>query len=390
MPAPPLVIVGGGPAGFAVASAYREAGGRDPVVMLAAEPVPPYRRPPLTKGFLRGRETEDALPLEARDWYSAHDIDLRLSTAATALDPEARTLVTDAGEELAYGECVLCTGSEPSRPPVPGVALPGVHVVRTVSDSARLGAAIRTGTRVAVVGSGFIGCEAAVSLAMRGAVVQVVTNEEVPQVGRLGAGVGLRVTAWLHEAGVEVLTGRSLASIAPEAGALDVALDQGGLHCDQVLLAVGASARTGLAERAGLPVAEGAVVVDASMRSAVEGVSCAGDVAYAMNATAGRRLRVEHWGEALRQGAVAGRRLAGGDAVWGDVPGFWSTIGHRTLKQAAWGDGWDETTLDSDAAGFTAWYGREGRIVGVLTHGRDHDYEVGSRRVREGASWPPG
>ena len=124
------------------------------------------------------------------------------------------------------------------------------------------------------------------------------------------------------------------------------------------------------------------------MRSPVEGVWCAGDPALAMNDAAGRRLRVEHWGEALRQGEIAGRAIAGDDVRWDDVPGFWSTIGQRTLKQAAWGDGWDTVAVDADARGFTAWYGRDGAIVGVLTHERDVDYDAGARMVRRGAPWP--
>jgi 3-phenylpropionate/trans-cinnamate dioxygenase ferredoxin reductase component len=125
------------------------------------------------------------------------------------------------------------------------------------------------------------------------------------------------------------------------------------------------------------------------MRTAVDGLLCAGDPAYALNPAAGRRLRVEHWGEALAQGQVAGRTLAGRPARWDAVPGFWSTIGRRTLKQAAWGDGWDDVTIDADARGFTAWYGREGTLVGVLTHDRDRDYVHGRDLIREGAPYPP-
>jgi NADPH-dependent 2,4-dienoyl-CoA reductase/sulfur reductase-like enzyme len=136
-------------------------------------------------------------------------------------------------------------------------------------------------------------------------------------------------------------------------------------------------------------VEDGAVVADAAMRTSDEAVRCAGDIALAHNPAAGRRLRVEHWGEALAQGEVAGRAIAGEDARWDVVPGFWSTIGERTLKQRAWGDGWDDVLLDGDAAGFTAWYGRAGRLVGVLTHERDGDYERGGDLIAEGAPFPP-
>ena len=125
------------------------------------------------------------------------------------------------------------------------------------------------------------------------------------------------------------------------------------------------------------------------MRSSADGVRCAGDIALAHNPTAGRRLRVEHWGEALAQGEVAGRAIAGEDARWDAVPGFWLTIGLRTLKQHAWGDGWDDVRVDAGADGFTAWYGRDGRLVGVLTHERDRDYERGNDLIAAGAPFPP-
>ena len=386
----PIVVVGGGPAGLSVASAYREAGGGAPVVMLCAEPVAPYRRPPLTKGFLRGGTTEAELPLRDARWYEENRVDVRVNTAARSLDPAARIVVTDTGEEIPYGACVLCTGSEPQRPPVPGADLRGVHVIRTVRDSAELGTAVRRGTRVAVIGAGFIGCEAAASLAARGASVCVVTPEEGPQAARLGPGVAGRLAAWLRESGVEILAGRSLVAVEEAWGSLRVVLDEGEVACDRVLMAVGARPRAALAEAAGVPLADGAVLTDAAMRTAADGVWCAGDAAIAMNPAAGRRLRVEHWGEALRQGEIAGRNLAGADEVWDAVPGFWSTIGQRTLKQAAWGDGWDDVAVDADARGFTAWYGRGGVIVGVLTHERDLDYEAGGRMVRRGAPWPFG
>lgn len=179
-----------------------------------------------------------------------------------------------------------------------------------------------------------------------------------------------------------------MTAIETGADGLRLTLDEGGLACDRVVLAVGAQPRVALARDAGVPVEGGAIVADASMRTGADGVWCAGDVAFATNPSAGRRLRVEHWGEALAQGAIAGRAIAGEDAVWEEVPGFWSTVGHRTLKQAAWGDGWDAAALEPDAEGFTAWYGRGGRIVGVLTHDHDDDYESGRRKVREGAPWP--
>jgi 3-phenylpropionate/trans-cinnamate dioxygenase ferredoxin reductase component len=155
-----------------------------------------------------------------------------------------------------------------------------------------------------------------------------------------------------------------------------------------VVMATGVSPRGELAAAAGIELSDGAVAVNAAMQSTDSGVLAAGDVCKAQNACAGRPLRVEHWGDALKQGEIAGRTAAGDNATWNEVPGFWSTIGSHTVKYAAWGDGQDQSRLESHGNGaFTAWYGRDGRVVGVLTHEADEDYERGQSLIREGASW---
>lgn len=388
-PPPPVVIVGGGPAGLAGARGYRAAGGTAPVLVLTADDRPPYRRPPLSKEFLRGEIGEDELPLAAGAWYAEEGVEVRCGIEVTAIDTSARVVVAG-GRRIPYTSCLLATGAEPQPPPVPGMDLPGVHVLRSARDALALRAALRPGGRVVVVGSGFVGCEAAVSMAMAGARVTVMTDEAAPQAARLGAAVGSRLAAWLTAHGVSLRPGRPLTGVTEGDGVLRVVDERGAIDADLVLVATGARPRTAVAEEGGLRVEEGGVRTDAGMRTSAPGVWCAGDSARADNPAAGRALRVEHWGEALAQGEVAGRTMAGADATWDAVPGFWSTIGGRTLKQAAWGDGWDaDMVRDHGGGAFTAWYGRAGRVVGVLTHDRDEDYERGTALIREGAPWPP-
>ena len=151
---------------------------------------------------------------------------------------------------------------------------------------------------------------------------------------------------------------------------------------DVILVAGGVEPNAAIARYAGLAVEDNRIVVDAQMRTSRPGVLAAGDVALAFNAGAGRRLSVEHWGEALAMGRVAGATAAGRDASWAEVPGFWSTIGDRTLKYAAWGDGFDRAGLvDHHNGSFTVWYGQAGVTVGVLTHDADDDYEQGRARI---------
>ena len=387
-PAAGVVIVGGGPAGLATARAFREAGGQGPVTILSAEPHLPYQRPPLTKDFLLGQSGPDELPIEASQWFADNAVDLRTEVTVTALEPAARHVTTDDGTSVPYDACVLATGAEPQRLPVPGGDDPGVLTLRRIEDSLALQ---RHGRRVVVIGSGFVGCEAAATLARRGAVVTVVTAEALPQADRLGPEAGGRIAAWLEAAGVDLMTGTEVSGLDRDGDGWSV---QAGEHvtlkADTVLMAAGVEPRLELAEAAGLRLDGGAVATGADMRTSHPGVLAVGDVAYAHNAAAGRPLRVEHWGEALEHGAVAGAVLAGQDREWANAPGFWSSIAGHTLKYVAWGDGYAGVHLEAgDDGGFTAWY-RDGggTCVGVLCHERDHDYERGRELVEAGRPSP--
>ena len=336
-----VVIVGGGAAGLATARAYRAAGGDAEVVLLCAEPHLPYQRPPLSKELLRDNASVDELPIEPASFFAEHDIDVRLGVRATALDRDARS-VRAGDDELGYDALALRDA-----------ALPG--------------------GRAAVVGAGFIACEAAASLARRGLQTTLVAPEDVPQAPRLGDRAGRLLAAWLaDEEGVDVRMGVAVEHVSPR----ELVLAGGGrVHADVVLLATGVAPASELAEAAGLALEDGAVVVDASMRTADPAVLAAGDVAAAVNAAAGRRLHVEHWGDALAHGEVAGRVLAGEDATWSTAPGFWSTVGDRVLKHAAWGDGFDAAEVEAEEAGrLVVRYRRRGETVGLLAVGDDDAY----------------
>jgi NADPH-dependent 2,4-dienoyl-CoA reductase/sulfur reductase-like enzyme len=383
-----IVIVGGGPAAQAAAGAYREAGGSGTVTILAREADPPYERPPLTKDFLRGESGRDALPLADRGWYAERAIGLRTGVEVAALDLGAAEARAASGESFPFDQLLLATGAEPLILPVPGADAPGVQTIRRIGDAERL-AELGSGDRALVVGSGFIGCEAAASLAIRGAQVTLATLEDAPQVERLGEQVAAEITAWLEDLRVEILAGAELDSMRPAGDRETRARFTDGREvvADRVLLALGVERSDGIAAAVGIAVDDG-IQVDASMTTADPRVLAAGDVAFAFNRTAGRRLRVEHWGEALNMGEVAGRSMAGVEAGWGVAPGFWSTIGERTIKYVGWGDGWDESRFEAGNDGaFACWYGREGELVGVAAHGDDAAYERGRELIEERAAW---
>ncbi|HST33562.1 MAG TPA: FAD-dependent oxidoreductase [Solirubrobacteraceae bacterium] len=412
MAAERIAIVGAGPAGLATARAYRERGGAGELTLIGAEPRLPHRRPPLTKEFLRGELDARELAIEQREWFDEHGVQLHLGRSVREIDPR-RGALRLAGEregessahatELRADAIVLATGAEPLRPDIPGLDDDAVMTMRAVPDSVELAVRARASAErgadgerasakpLAVIGTGFIGCEIAASLALVGARVTLIGQEPRPQQARLGERAGERIAGWLAELGVELIAGAEVGTLRE--GRTVELVDGRRIEAASIVLGMGVSPRSDLARAAGLPLHEGAVVVDGSMRveQASREAQCAvfavGDVAYAYNACAGRRLRVEHWGDALGQGEVAGSALAGEPTAWDSVPGFWSTIGEHTLKYAAWGDGHDDARFEQhDGGAFTVWYSRGGALVGVLTHERDEDYERGRELIGAGAA----
>ena len=372
-----LVIVGGGPAALAAARGYRDAGGDGDLTILTPELVLPYQRPPLSKGFLRGETDDSELPIEDDAWYENHGVDVRLGGEVERIDPATRTLTLGSGDTLRYDACVLATGAEPTVLPVPGATEDWVLLLRTLATARVLRDRAAVAKTALVVGSGFIGCEAAASLAMRGVQVTLVSDEDIPHASRLGEEAGRRISGWLEDLGVTLKLGEPVEELTEGAA-------------DLILMAAGVTPRVGLAETAGLETKDGRIVVDERMRTSTEGIYAAGDVVLARNATADRHLAVEHWGEALNMGEIAGRAIAGDpEARWDVAPGFWSTIGEHTVKYVAWGDGFDDAKLVEHPGGaWTIWYGAEGRAVGVLTHERDDDYETGRKLIEAGAPLP--
>lgn len=382
-----LLIVGGGPAGLSAARAFRAAGGTGPVAIVTDEGRMPYSRPPLSKDLLRGEMEEDELLIEEEAWLGESAVDL-VGGRAVWLDHAAHRVALSGGRVLEYRTCLLATGAEPTRLPIPGADHPAVRTLRSLDDLRELKLRLAPGAPVTVIGSGFIGCEIAASLRMLDHPVVLVSDESAPNAARLGERAAAAIQGWLAELGVELILGTGVEAIERGSGGLRVRAGGHAGDGEIVIMATGVAPRAELAAMAGADLAAGAIAVDARLRTSLDGVRAAGDVCAAVNAAAERRLRVEHWGDALGQGEIAGRAAAGEDAEWAEVPGFWSTIGRRTLKYAAWGDGFSDVRHEpGDDGAFAFWYGREGRLVGVLTHEHDDAYDRGRELIRAGAPW---
>jgi NADPH-dependent 2,4-dienoyl-CoA reductase/sulfur reductase-like enzyme len=383
-----LLIVGGGPAGMAAARAFRAAGDDRPVALVSDEWRMPYNRPPLSKELFRAEIDESELPLESEAWLEQQRVGL-VGGRAVALDAGAHQVTLSGGRRLDYETCLLATGAEPVRLPLPGADHPAVRTLRSLEDLRELKRRLDPDAPVAVIGSGFIGCEIAASLRMLGHPVALISDETAPNVGRLGDEAAARIGEWLRAMGLELRLGHAVDAIARRDGELCVRSGETEVAARIVIMAAGVAPRAELAAFAGAELDRGAVAADAGLRTSLPDVLAAGDVCAAVNVAAGRRLHVEHWGDALGQGELAGRRAAGEDVQWAQVPGFWSMIGEHTLKYAAWGDGFTDTRRETTpAGGFTVSYGRDGRHAGVLAHRADATYDRGRELIAEGAPWP--
>lgn len=376
-----LVVIGSGPAGVSAATSYLGAGGEGPVLLVSRDAHAPYERPPLSKEALRepGGIERSAFVTDKE----LGDVEVRLDTAVTGLDLESRTLTMGEDTET-YDNLVIAAGMTPL--PLPGADEDAeVHLLRSLADAQALKQSASHARTALVIGSGFIGCEAAVSLARLGLDVTLVSREEGPQANRLGAYAAGVITDWMTAEGVTVMPGVGVTSVhAPRR----VHLDNGQtIEPDLVLAALGVSPATDFIEGTGLQTHEGRLVVDEHLRTDDEHVWAAGDAARAMNASAGRTLSVEHWGDALTMGEVAGRNAAGGEETWDAVPGFWSQIGDHWLQYSAWGDGYDTSEVVERTGGFTVWYGRDKEVVGVLAVNADNDYERGGQLIGERADF---
>lgn len=384
-----LLVIGSGPAGVHAAAAYVDAGGPGQVLLVSADTDAPYQRPPLSKAVLAGEEPPEVTPILEDDSPYAR-IELRLGTNIESLDTERRLVRTDDGTELAYDRLVVATGSAPVMLPEANPRAQ-VFTLRSLEHGRRLVDALEDARSAVVVGSGFIGCEAAASLASRGVRTVLVTPEPAPQAARLGEWAGARIAQWLEEVGVELRTGVSVEGVEPPGTVhLD---DDSFIESDLVLAAVGVTQSRDFLAESGLLVEDDRLVVDAGLRTNDPRIWAAGDVARGQHAVVGRALTVEHWGDAITMGELAGRNAAahggaGDSGEWSDPPGFWSEIGQHTLKYSAWGDGFEKSEVVEHGDGaFTVWYAdAAGELVGVLTHERDEDYERGGELLARRAS----
>jgi NADPH-dependent 2,4-dienoyl-CoA reductase/sulfur reductase-like enzyme/nitrite reductase/ring-hydroxylating ferredoxin subunit len=364
-----IVIVGGGAAGFAAAQRLRDLGYAGDVTLISADASAPYDRPNVSKDYLAGTAEPAWMPLKDDAFYRDNKITLRTATRVETVDAAARRITLAGGEALAYGVLLLATGAEPNRPATPGFERDNVCVLRSLQDSDRLVEAVARGSTVAIVGSSFIGLEAAASLRTRGLAVHVIGRETAPLESKLGPAIGGLIRSLHEQNGVQFHLGRSVERF----DGAQLTLDDGSVvAADVVVLGVGVTPRFDLAESAGLAIDKG-VLVDASMRSSDPHIFAAGDIARFPNPLGGEPIRVEHWVLAERLGQIAAHGMLGiGDSLR-EPPFFWSVHYDVTIRYVGHADRWDRIEHEGSVAEKDAEvrYIKDGAVVAVATINRD-------------------
>ncbi len=348
-----VLMVGGGVASVRCARSLRRHGFAGSILLLADEPHLPYNRPPLSKEVLRGDVSFDLLLAEGEAWYERRAIEVRTGAPVASIDRERRVAWLADGESVAYGQLLLATGAGPRRPPIPGGD--GARTLRTVDDAVAIRAAVGPGSRVVIVGGGFIGVEVAASLAAAGAQVSVIEIGDRLWGGSLGEELSAWAAASLENDGVALRFGAAVTEIRDGS----VAIGEEVLPCDLVLLCVGVVPRDDLARASGLPCGDG-VVTDAAHRTADEHVFAAGDVALVDG------HRIEHW-HAAREGgervalAMLGERPPDRRPAW-----VFSDFGGRHLDVLGTASGDERIEMVGEVRrepALTAWVGADERVV---------------------------
>lgn len=384
-----IVILGAGQAAASMAARLRAKGHDGPLTVIGAEPVAPYQRPPLSKGYLLGQMGLDRLLLRTPEWWVEQGIDLRLSENATAIDTAARLVTTDRGS-VEYDALALTLGAAPRRLPAEmGGDLAAVHVVRSLADVDAIQPEMRPGRRLIVIGGGYIGLEAAAVARKLG--LEVTLLESAPRIlGRVAAPETATMIRDLHLShGVRIREAASIDRITGTDRATGVVLADGQeLPADLIVTGIGVLPETRLAQQAGLTIDNGIATDDHGLTSD-PAIWAAGDCASFP--FQGERVRLESVGGAIDMAEAVADNMLGADRFYEARPWFWSDQFDAKLQIAGLGTGYDQiVTRKADGIhGGSVWYFRLDRLIAVDALNDARAYMIGKRLIEAGRSPDP-
>ena len=368
------LIVGGGMAGRACAFTLRRVGFGGEIILIGEEETPPYDRPPLSKSVIVGKADLDKVIKPLPEAYEEDRIDLRLGVRVESVDGEAKTAALSDGTTIAWDHLVLAPGCSPRDVPIPGIDQEGVYRLTRMDEALAVHDLLAEGPkRIAVIGGGFIGLEAALAAGGAGHTVVVLEGGELPMQRPLGSEVAACVQQWAAARGADIRTGVVVEQVLGDGRATGVRLAGGEeIEADLVIVAIGQTPRLELARQLGCEEAAGGVEVDRGCRTSVADVYAVGDIAAFPSRWADEdRIRVEHAGVAIGHGQTAADQIATGEGMFDDVPTFWSDQGDVTLNVIGTPRAEHEIVWrgDQDAPACTAFYLRDGVLRAALSAG---------------------
>jgi 3-phenylpropionate/trans-cinnamate dioxygenase ferredoxin reductase subunit len=380
-PSTDILLIGGGIASVSAAAELREGGFEGSIVLVTREMDAPYHRPPLTKGYLQGREDRSSTLIKPESWYAEHDVEVRTRTPVMDLDTTARTAKLGR-DQLGFDRALLATGAGIRRLQVAGGMRDGIHYLRALGNADKLRGVLDDAERIVVVGGSYIATEVAASMAALCKQVTLVMQEALPLERGLGPVAGRFVNDLLTAHGIDVLAQADVAEFEGE-GEDDgpvtavVCADGRRVEADLVVVGVGAQPDVMLARKAGLELGEsGGVACDTLLRTSAAGIFAAGDMCEYDSVVHGRRVRIEHEEVAAAQGRHVARVMLGGGDPFTEIPYFWSDLADwATLEYVGPAAVWDEEIVRGDpaAGSFSIFYAYEGRVVAALAAGRPDD-----------------
>ena len=387
-----FLLIGGGVAAGNCAAQLRKAGADGSILLVGREPDPPYDRPPLSKGYLQGTESRDDALMHDTAWYQDQHIELLTRASVMKLDLAQRTARLSTKQEIGFGQALLATGANVKRLDVPGAELEGIHYLRTFgnSDAIRVDAA---GKRVVLIGGSYIASEVAATLTELGSRCAMVMMEPLALSRTFGPEAAGYFHQLLTEHGIELHGSDELDRFEGADGRVTRVVTKAGreLDADVVVIGAGVNPDTMLARSAGLELGDsGGVRVDSRLRSSVDGVFAAGDVAeYESVVHRGRQIRVEHWDVAFNHGKTAALNMLGRDVAHTAVPYFFSDLSDwAAIEYVGPAYEWDREVVRGslEEGAFTVFYLDDGRVAGALSVGRSDDLQHARRLIASGTA----
>ena len=380
-----FVILGGGMvAGYAAKQLVESGLKPGELAILSADTFIPYERPPLSKGFLLGKDTEDAIRINPEEFYRQHQIEVKLDCEISAVDPKRKRLTLKSGGEFGFHKLIVATGARPRTLEIPGATLRNLLYLRSLDDSKAIRRSAVTAKRAVVIGGGFIGMEVAAVLAQKGVAVTMVVSDDRIWKRLFSPQMSGYFEAYFEARGVRIIKSATVTGLRGD-GAVGAVVLAGGqaIPCEMVVAGIGVRPVTDLLARSGIEVADG-VTVNEYLETSQPDIYAAGDVANYQDLLFEKRRRVEHWDNAVSQGQYCARALMGERTPFRHVPYFFSDV--FDLSYEYWGDssGADQIVHRGDLSSnsFSVWWLAQNRLVAAFTMNRpDEERELAQKCI---------